>query len=185
MPDEGSIHFAGQSLERDSLPELRQRMGYVIQDGGLFPHLSARDNVALALLHVLKQPRDQAHALALQSLEQVGLADRAGAALRDATIVVCATPSRSAVSIARSDGADTAQTIGTPATAAPCTLSPSRSCQPTSTLAEPHPCNRTVRRQSNCPLNVCTRQLLEIDFPTSTIVSISQQLMTGGEVFLF
>jgi osmoprotectant transport system ATP-binding protein len=46
-PDEGSIHFAGQRLERDSLPALRQRMGYVIQDGGLFPHLCARDNVAL------------------------------------------------------------------------------------------------------------------------------------------
>jgi len=46
-PDEGSIHFAGQRLEQDSLPALRQRMGYVIQDGGLFPHLSARDNIAL------------------------------------------------------------------------------------------------------------------------------------------
>jgi osmoprotectant transport system ATP-binding protein len=47
MPDGGSIRFGGQLLERDRLPELRQRMGYVIQDGGLFPHLSARDNVAL------------------------------------------------------------------------------------------------------------------------------------------
>jgi osmoprotectant transport system ATP-binding protein len=47
MPDEGSIHFGGQLIERDHLPELRQRMGYVIQDGGLFPHLCARDNVAL------------------------------------------------------------------------------------------------------------------------------------------
>ena len=74
------------------------------------------------------------------------------------------------------------QRHGLPATAAPCALSPSRSCRPTRTLAEPHPCNRTVRRQSNCPLNLCTRQLLEIDFPTSTIVSIGQQLMTGGEV---
>jgi len=27
--------------------ELRRRMGYVIQDGGLFPHLSARSNVTL------------------------------------------------------------------------------------------------------------------------------------------
>ncbi len=27
--------------------EVRQRLGYVIQDGGLFPHLSARDNVTL------------------------------------------------------------------------------------------------------------------------------------------
>jgi osmoprotectant transport system ATP-binding protein len=47
MPDEGSIRFGGQLLEPDRLLELRQRMGYVIQDGGLFPHLCARDNVAL------------------------------------------------------------------------------------------------------------------------------------------
>jgi osmoprotectant transport system ATP-binding protein len=46
-PDEGSIYFGGQLLQQDHLVELRQRIGYVIQDGGLFPHLSARDNVAL------------------------------------------------------------------------------------------------------------------------------------------
>ena len=51
-PDEGSIHFAGQRLEQDNLPALRQRMGYVIQDGGLFPHLTARDNVALMARHL-------------------------------------------------------------------------------------------------------------------------------------
>jgi osmoprotectant transport system ATP-binding protein len=51
-PDEGSIHFGGQLLERAHLPELRQRMGYVIQDGGLFPHLSARDNAALMARHL-------------------------------------------------------------------------------------------------------------------------------------
>ncbi|MDH3977274.1 MAG: ATP-binding cassette domain-containing protein [Gammaproteobacteria bacterium] len=46
-PDEGSVHFAGQRIEKNNLPALRQRMGYVIQDGGLFPHLCARENVAL------------------------------------------------------------------------------------------------------------------------------------------
>ena len=51
-PDEGSIHFAGQLLERDSLPASRQRMGYVIQDGGLFPHLCARDNIALMVRYL-------------------------------------------------------------------------------------------------------------------------------------
>jgi len=52
LPDEGSIHFSGQRLETDSLPAWRQRMGYVIQDGGLFPHLCARDNVALMARHL-------------------------------------------------------------------------------------------------------------------------------------
>ncbi len=52
MPDEGSIRFGGQPLEPARLPDLRQRMGYVIQDGGLFPHLSARDNAALMARHL-------------------------------------------------------------------------------------------------------------------------------------
>jgi osmoprotectant transport system ATP-binding protein len=51
-PDEGSIYFGGQRLEPAHLPALRQRMGYVIQDGGLFPHLSARDNAALMARHL-------------------------------------------------------------------------------------------------------------------------------------
>ncbi len=46
-PDAGSIRFAGRRLDPASLPVLRRQMGYVIQDGGLFPHLSARDNVTL------------------------------------------------------------------------------------------------------------------------------------------
>ena len=52
MPDAGSIRFAGQPLEPTRMPALRQRMGYVLQDGGLFPHLSARDNVTLMAEHL-------------------------------------------------------------------------------------------------------------------------------------
>jgi osmoprotectant transport system ATP-binding protein len=46
-PDAGSVVFAGQSLATADLIQVRRRMGYVIQEGGLFPHLSARDNVLL------------------------------------------------------------------------------------------------------------------------------------------
>ncbi len=52
-PDTGSIRFAGQQLDPASLPAARQRMGYVIQDGGLFPHLSARENVTLMAHHLV------------------------------------------------------------------------------------------------------------------------------------
>jgi len=44
-PDAGSIRFDGAPIDPSNLPQVRRRMGYVIQDGGLFPHLSARDNV--------------------------------------------------------------------------------------------------------------------------------------------
>lgn len=46
-PDRGEVLFGGALLSRDNARQQRQRMGYVIQDGGLFPHLSARDNVTL------------------------------------------------------------------------------------------------------------------------------------------
>src|SRR5262249_45709086 len=45
--DTGSVRFEGVELQHDNVLTLRQRMGYVIQDGGLFPHLTARENVAL------------------------------------------------------------------------------------------------------------------------------------------
>ncbi len=52
LPDEGELRMAGEPLAPERLPELRRRMGYVIQEGGLFPHLSARENAALMARHL-------------------------------------------------------------------------------------------------------------------------------------
>lgn len=46
-PDEGTVTYEGQALTPANVLSLRQKMGYVIQEGGLFPHLTARKNVAL------------------------------------------------------------------------------------------------------------------------------------------
>ena len=46
-PDSGQVFIEGEELTPKSCQTIRQRLGYVIQDGGLFPHLSARDNAAL------------------------------------------------------------------------------------------------------------------------------------------
>ncbi len=46
-PDSGSIFFKGIPVMPENILSLRQKMGYVIQEGGLFPHLTARDNVTL------------------------------------------------------------------------------------------------------------------------------------------
>ncbi|MCW0411033.1 ATP-binding cassette domain-containing protein [Xanthomonas sacchari] len=46
-PDSGEVRFQGEPLRRATLLAQRRRIGYVIQEGGLFPHLSARDNAAL------------------------------------------------------------------------------------------------------------------------------------------
>ena len=46
-PDSGQVLFEGKPLTRASLAEQRRRMGYVIQEGGLFPHLTGRANALL------------------------------------------------------------------------------------------------------------------------------------------
>jgi osmoprotectant transport system ATP-binding protein len=46
-PDAGTVRFEDQPLDDDSILQQRRRMGYVIQEGGLFPHLSARRNATL------------------------------------------------------------------------------------------------------------------------------------------
>src|SRR5262249_54404901 len=45
--DAGRVVVAGVPMERATHRALRLRMGYVIQEGGLFPHLSAAQNVAI------------------------------------------------------------------------------------------------------------------------------------------
>ncbi len=46
-PDEGEIYFEGKEIHSQNVLHMRRQMGYVIQEGGLFPHLSARENVTL------------------------------------------------------------------------------------------------------------------------------------------
>lgn len=46
-PDSGQIFFQGKAVGPATIPALRRKMGYVIQEGGLFPHLTARANAAL------------------------------------------------------------------------------------------------------------------------------------------
>ena len=51
-PDQGTVVFGGRELTKANAMDMRRKMGYVIQDGGLFPHLSARDNVGLLAKHL-------------------------------------------------------------------------------------------------------------------------------------
>jgi osmoprotectant transport system ATP-binding protein len=47
LPDRGTVELMGTPVTAATALALRRRMGYVIQEGGLFPHLTARGNVAL------------------------------------------------------------------------------------------------------------------------------------------
>jgi osmoprotectant transport system ATP-binding protein len=52
FPDSGSLRFDATEIAPASLPALRLRIGYVIQEGGLFPHLTAYGNAALLAKHL-------------------------------------------------------------------------------------------------------------------------------------
>ena len=51
-PTSGTVEFEGAPVSQNNIFALRRRMGYVIQEGGLFPHLTAAQNVALMARHL-------------------------------------------------------------------------------------------------------------------------------------
>ena len=53
-PDSGSIEFDGAPIGPDNIDSVRRRIGYVIQEGGLFPHLTASNNATLMARHLGK-----------------------------------------------------------------------------------------------------------------------------------
>jgi polar amino acid transport system ATP-binding protein len=78
----GSILFDGQDvhakMRSKDLNHLRSRIGFVFQSFNLFPHLSALENVALSPVTVNSVKREVAREKAMQLLDRVGLAAKAG-----------------------------------------------------------------------------------------------------------
>ena len=60
-PSTGLIRFDGTIISPANILQVRRRMGYVIQEGGLFPHLTARQNIMLLATH-LGRPRQEMQA---------------------------------------------------------------------------------------------------------------------------
>ena len=78
-PDSGTISLEGHTVNASSTRELcalRQQVGMIFQDFNLFDHLTAVDNVAIALRKVAGIPAPQAHERAMHELDRVGLANR-------------------------------------------------------------------------------------------------------------
>ena len=46
-PDSGSIMLDGERILPETVMRLRRKMGYVIQEGGLFPHMTTHQNITL------------------------------------------------------------------------------------------------------------------------------------------
>jgi len=78
-PDAGEIHLGEERIDLASkadLCRLRQQVGMIFQDFNLFDHLSAQDNITIALRKVKKLGKREAAERARLELEQVGLGDK-------------------------------------------------------------------------------------------------------------
>ncbi len=47
LADSGSVRIQGKLLDYNRLPQVRRTMGYAVQGAGLFPHLTAQENITL------------------------------------------------------------------------------------------------------------------------------------------
>lgn len=77
--DAGTITVGGLPVHDPSTKstEIAKKIGMVFQDFNLFPHMTVLDNITLAPIKVKKMPKEEAEALALNLLEQVGIRDQA------------------------------------------------------------------------------------------------------------
>lgn len=79
-PDAGSVWLENskvESADKIKLCAFRAQVGMIFQDFNLFDHLTAEENVAIALRKVKKFSREEAKARALDELARVGLSRRA------------------------------------------------------------------------------------------------------------
>jgi polar amino acid transport system ATP-binding protein len=74
VPDEGEIWLEETEIIRcKNINAVRQKIGYVFQDFGLFHHLTALENVMIGLTKVKKMPKKEAVEKARYELNRVGL----------------------------------------------------------------------------------------------------------------
>ena len=73
-PTGGKVLVGGQNVAQADVIALRRGIGYVIQETGLFPHMSIERNVGMAL-ELAGRPREERTAKSLEMLRLVGLSE--------------------------------------------------------------------------------------------------------------
>jgi len=78
-PESGAISVDGYQIRytEKELLEYRRGIGFVFQNNGLFPHLSALDNITLPLIRVFGMKKPEAEAMAMAYLKRFGLEKQA------------------------------------------------------------------------------------------------------------
>jgi len=71
-PSSGSIYVDGKDIKEQDTIKLRRNMGYVIQQTGLFPHMSVGENIGI-VPELEKWPEDKILARTTELLKMVGM----------------------------------------------------------------------------------------------------------------
>lgn len=71
-PLEGNVFFKGTPLAYDKIHMLRLQMGYVVQQVGLFPHMTILDNISL-LGKISKRPKNEIRERVKELMDMVRL----------------------------------------------------------------------------------------------------------------
>lgn len=72
-PDSGHVYVEGQDVGTADLIALRRRIGYVIQNKGLFPHMTVEKNITYVPVISGRKNREENREQALKLLKMVGL----------------------------------------------------------------------------------------------------------------
>ena len=75
IPSEGEVIVNGKTLPKEDgeLQKYRKEIGFVFQQGGLFRHMNALDNITVPLVKVHGYSREQAEDRAMELLNRFGL----------------------------------------------------------------------------------------------------------------
>ena len=72
-PDSGKVYVEGEDVDNTDLIALRRRIGYVIQNKGLFPHMTVEKNISYVPVISGKKNKEENHRQALRLLKLAGL----------------------------------------------------------------------------------------------------------------
>jgi ABC-type polar amino acid transport system ATPase subunit len=80
-PTSGEVLFDNQVINQKgvNIDEVRTKMGMVFQNFNLFPHLTVLQNITIGPLQINKVSKEEAHQIATDLLQSMGLADKAEA----------------------------------------------------------------------------------------------------------
>lgn len=77
-PTSGAVLVEGRDIlgRKVNINQVRRRIGMVFQSFNLYPHMTARQNVTLALCKVARKSKAEADVIARRMLDHVGLSER-------------------------------------------------------------------------------------------------------------